>query len=125
MRLVFLAFGALGSLTLFADPDEPPRIEASSAFRASSFSLSLRACLSWAVVGIDGVDTMCAVVWQMEEIGSRLRQQLLDFGLHHMVILAVLGVFSAWVNMLNPPCLVDEEADTGKVTISGIQPPFV
>ncbi len=56
---------------------------------------------------------------------SRLLQQFLDFGLHHLVVLATLGVFSAWVNMLNPPCLVDEEADTGEVTISGIQPPFV
>lgn len=56
---------------------------------------------------------------------SRLLQQFLDFGLHHLVVLAVLGIFSAWVDMLNYPCFVDEEANTGEITISGIQPPFV
>jgi hypothetical protein len=61
----------------------------------------------------------------MGQAHSRLLQQFLDFGLHHLAVLAVLGIFSAWVDMLNAPGFVDEKADTGEITISGIQSPFV
>jgi len=61
----------------------------------------------------------------MGQAHSRLLQQFLDFGLHHLVVLAVLGIFSAWVDMQNSPRFVDKEADTGEITISGIQPPLV